>query len=102
MSAARRAIDVDAFEALMLDQFRTEPFHNLRFIYGPSLAPDVRAEPASTRRAALSTQARRQAFDVFWHAGVIRVQEVRGFTGWRAFTSMVARSSPTWATAGLR
>ena len=77
MSAARRTIDVDAFEALMLDHFRTEPFHNLRFIYGPSLAPDVRGGTCFYKTGRIIDVGKKAGFDVFWHAGVIRVQEVQ-------------------------
>ncbi len=77
MSAARRTIDVDAFEALMLDHFRTEPFHNLRFIYGPSLAPDVRGGTCFYKTRSIIDAGKKAGFDVFWHAGVIRVQEVQ-------------------------
>ena len=36
-SAGQTDESVQAVEALMLEHFRTEPFHNLHLIYGPRL-----------------------------------------------------------------
>ena len=102
MSAARRTIDVDAFEALMLDHFRTEPFHNLRFIYGPSLTPDVRGGTCFYKTRSIIDAGKKAGFDVFWHAGVIRVQEAewihwvtRLHVGGRAFFADMGNGWPS-------
>lgn len=77
MSAVRRRSDVkDAIEALMLDQFRTEPFHNLRFFYGPSLGRAVQGGTCFYKTGRIVDVGQKSGFDVHWHHAFVRVQGV--------------------------
>lgn len=77
MSAARRRSDAkDAIETLMLDHFRTEPFHNLRFIYGSSLGPGVQGGTCFYKTGRIVNVGQKAGFDVHWHHAFVRVQGV--------------------------
>lgn len=75
MSVARQTSNVvETVEALMLEHFRTEPFHNLCFIYGPSLEPEVPGGTCFYKTRSIIDAGKKAGFDVFWHTGFIRVQ----------------------------
>ena len=77
MSASRsRGEVVDALETLMLDHFRSEPFHNLHAIYGPSIRPDMPGGTCFYKTGRLVDIGRNSGFDVHWHTASVRVQGV--------------------------
>jgi hypothetical protein len=75
MSAASRVRDeVEAFETLMLEHFRAEPFHNLGFIYRNSLSAAVRGGTCFYKTRSIIDAGKKAGFQVFWHNGVIYTQ----------------------------
>lgn len=77
MSAASRTDElIDAVEALMLEHFRTEPFHNLHLIYGDRLQTVVPGGTCSDKTLSFLAAGRRAGFDVSLHSGFIGGREI--------------------------
>lgn len=73
---SRTAESVQAVEALMLEHFRTEPFHNLHLIYGPSLESAVPGGTCSDKALSFVAAGVRAGFDISLHSGFINGQEI--------------------------
>lgn len=76
MSPPTRAHDradevVRAIEALMLEKFEAEPFHNLRLLYGDEVAARVPGGTCSDKTLSFLAEARRRGFDVALHSARI-------------------------------
>lgn len=67
---------VEAVEALMLEHFRTEPFHNLHIIYGPRLASALPGGTCSDKTLSFVAAGRRAGFDISLHSGFIGGREI--------------------------
>ena len=67
---------VNAVEALMLEKFRTEPFHNLGLLYGEHLRAVVPGGTCSDKTLSFLSAAGRAGFDVALHSARIGGQEV--------------------------
>jgi arylamine N-acetyltransferase len=67
---------VGAVQALMLKHFQTEPFHNLRLLYGPELGSAVPGGTCSDKTLSFVDAAVRAGFDVALHSGFIGGQEI--------------------------
>ena len=77
MSNARQMVEsVQAVEELMLKHFRTEPFHNLRLIYGPRLETVVPGGTCSDKTMSFVAAGLRVGFDVSLHTAFIGGQEI--------------------------
>jgi arylamine N-acetyltransferase len=72
----RTQIAVNAVEALMLEKFRTEPFHNLGLLYGEHLRAVVPGGTCSDKTLSFLSAAGRAGFDVALHSARIGGQEV--------------------------
>lgn len=75
-SAGQTDESVQAVEALMLEHFRTEPFHNLHLIYGPRLDSVVPGGTCSDKTLSFVAAGRRAGFDVSLHTAFIGRQEI--------------------------
>lgn len=67
---------VQAVEALMLEHFQTEPFHNLHLIYGPRLESGVPGGTCSDKTLSFVAAGLRAGFDVSLHTAFIGGQEI--------------------------
>ena len=77
MSAADRAsTEVAVVEALMLHQYRTEPFHNLHLLYGRSTSSSVRGGTCSDKTLSFLSAARRAGVHASLHSGFIDGREI--------------------------
>ncbi len=65
-----------AVESLMLEKFRTEPFHNLRLIYGDQSQSSVPGGTCSDKTLSFLAAAEREGFDVSLHSGFIGGREI--------------------------
>jgi len=65
-----------AVESLMLEKFRTEPFHNLRLIYGDHAQSSVPGGTCSDKTLSFLASAEREGFDVSLHSGFIGGREI--------------------------
>ena len=74
--ASRTAESVQAVEALMLEHFRTEPFHNLHLIYGPRLESAVPGGTCSDKTLSFVTAGVSAGFDISLHSGFIGGREI--------------------------
>lgn len=74
--AGRTAESVQAVEALMLEHFQTEPFHNLHLIYGPRLGSAVPGGTCSDKTLSFVAAGRRAGFDISLHSGFIGGLEI--------------------------
>lgn len=74
--ASQTAESVQAFEALMLEYFRTEPFHNLHLIYGPRLESAVPGGTCSDKTLSFVAAGVRAGFDISLHSGFIGGREI--------------------------
>jgi arylamine N-acetyltransferase len=74
--AGRTAESVHAVEALMLEHFRTEPFHNLHLIYGPRLASAVPGGTCSDKTLSFVAASLRAGFDISLHSAFIGEREI--------------------------
>ena len=74
--AGRTAESVQAVEALMLEHFRTEPFHNLHLIYGPRLGSAVPGGTCSDKTLSFVAAGLRAGFDISLHSGFIGGREI--------------------------
>lgn len=73
--SARGIADVDALEALLLEKFETEPFHNLRLLYGDDLGATVPGGTCSDKTMSFLAEARRRGFEVALHSASIDGEE---------------------------
>lgn len=69
-------LSVSAVEALMLDKFETEPFHNLRLLYSDQLHDAVPGGTCSDKTLSFLSAAERAGFVVALHSGFIGGQEI--------------------------
>ncbi len=71
-----RPSDVDAVEALMLEHFRVEPFHNLHLLFPEQLRGRVPGGTCSDKTLSFLAACKRDGFEVYLHSGFIGGQEV--------------------------
>jgi len=87
-----------AVEALMLEKFRSEPFHNLHLIYGKPLPRPEEGGTCSDKTLSFLASAEEAGFDAFLHSGFIGGQEVhrlaRVVIGGRIFFADVGNGWP--------
>jgi len=77
MSSTDRTVEsVQAVEALMLEHFRTEPFHNLHLIYGARLGSAIPGGTCSDKTLSFVAAALRAGFDTSLHSGFIGGREI--------------------------
>lgn len=77
MSSAGGTIEsVRAVEALMLQHFRTEPFHNLQLIYGPRIGSAVPGGTCSDKTQSFVAAGLRAGLDISLHSGFIGGREI--------------------------
>jgi arylamine N-acetyltransferase len=74
---------VSAVEALMLEHFRTEPFHNLNLIYGKQLQSAVPGGTCSDKTLSFVAAAKNAGFEVTLHSGFIGGREIHRLAGVR-------------------
>jgi len=74
--ASWTAESVHAVEALMLEHFQTEPFHNLHLIYDPRLKSVVPGGTCSDKTLSFVTAGVRAGFDISLHSGFIGGREI--------------------------
>lgn len=70
-----RVADLQAVEALVLEKFETEPFHNLRLLYGDDVAASVPGGTCSDKALSFLFEARRRGFEVALHSAFIDGEE---------------------------
>ena len=75
-SANRTSASVRAVEALMLEKFKTEPFHNLHLFYGKQLRSPELGGTCSDKTLSFVTAAEQAGFDVSLHSGFIGGREI--------------------------
>ncbi len=63
-------------EALMLEKFRTEPFHNLHLLYSPNVQESLPGGTCSDKTLSFRDAALRAGFDVALHSGYIGGREI--------------------------
>lgn len=89
---------LNLIEALMLEKFQTEPFHNLRLLYGEHLRDVVPGGTCSDKTLSFLGAAERAGFDVALHSGFIGGQEIhrlaRVHVGGRVFFADVGNGWP--------
>ena len=73
--AGRTAEEVRAVELLMLEHFRTEPFHNLHLLYG-QIEPAPPGGTCSDKTLSFLAAGKRAGFDVALHSGFIGGREI--------------------------
>lgn len=92
--------DVQAVEALALEKFETEPFHNLRLLYGDDVAATVPGGTCSDKTLSFLSDARRRGLDVALHSAFIDGEEkhrlARVHIGGRTFFADVGNGWPSW------
>lgn len=72
MSGSRNTTNaVQRLEALMLEKFRNEPFHNLHLMYGQRVAAAVPGGTCSDKTLSFIAAATEAGFDVSLHSGFI-------------------------------
>ncbi|MEQ9499107.1 MAG: hypothetical protein RIT81_19655 [Deltaproteobacteria bacterium] len=77
MSASGEMTDsVQAVETLMLEHFRTEPFHNLHLIYGRRLASTIPGGTCSDKTLSFMAAGRRAGHNVTLHSAFIGGREI--------------------------
>lgn len=67
---------VQELEALMLEHFETEPFHNLGLLYGPRLRTALSGGTCSDKTLSFVAAAKRADFAVALHSGFIGGREI--------------------------
>lgn len=67
---------IKALEAIMLEKFETEPFHNLALLFGERLQVDLPGGTCSDKTLSFLSAAKRAGFDVGLHSGFIGGQEI--------------------------
>jgi arylamine N-acetyltransferase len=71
----RLSATVRAVEALVLEKFQTEPFHNLRLLYGEQLSAAVAGGTCSDKTLSFLGAAARAGFEVYLHSAFIDREE---------------------------
>lgn len=91
------ATTILAVEALMLEKFRSEPFHNLRLLYGEQMST-VPGGTCSDKTQSFLRAARSAGFDVALHSAFIDGEEkhrlARVYIGGRPFFADVGNGWP--------
>lgn len=72
----RTASSLSAIEAIMLDKFETEPFHNLGLLHGEALRAALPGGTCSDKTLTFLAAASEAGFDVALHSGFIGGQEI--------------------------
>lgn len=67
---------VSAIESLMLNKFKTEPFHNLHMIYGKPVPSPEYGGTCSDKTLSFISTASQAGFDVALHSGFIGGREI--------------------------
>ena len=67
---------VRAAEALVLEKFRTEPFHNLHLLHGVQLTSPSQGGTCSDKTLSFVSAAREAGFDAALHSGYIGGREI--------------------------
>jgi arylamine N-acetyltransferase len=67
---------ISAVETLMLEKFRTEPFHNLHLLYGTQLHHPEQGGTCSDKTLSFLSAAQQAGFDVALHSGFINDKEI--------------------------
>jgi len=67
---------VKAVEALILEQFRTEPFHNLHLLYGKELKASIPGGTCSDKTLSFLNAATRAGFNASLHSAYIGGREI--------------------------
>jgi hypothetical protein len=67
---------VSAVEAIMLEKFRTEPFHNLHLLYGKQIPSPSFGGSCSDKTLSFLATADQAGFDVALHSGFIGGREI--------------------------
>tara|TARA_R110001583_G_scaffold158496_1_gene310428 strand:+ start:8738 stop:9526 length:789 start_codon:yes stop_codon:yes gene_type:complete len=95
----RTFASVGAVEALMLEKFRTEPFHNLHLLYGRELQSSLNGGTCSDKTLSFLRAAKQAGFDAALHSGFIGGKEihrlVRARIGSRLFFADVGNGWPS-------
>jgi arylamine N-acetyltransferase len=90
---------VSAVEALVLEKFRTEPFHNLRLLYGDQVGHSVPGGTCSDKTLSFLRSAQQAGFNVALHSARIGGQEVhrlaRVHIGGRVYFADVGNGWPS-------
>lgn len=68
--------EIKAIEALMLEKFRSEPFHNLKLLYGNKIKADLPGGTCSDKTLSFLIAAKRLGFDASLHSGSIEGKEI--------------------------
>lgn len=83
-NAGLMAESVQAIEALMLEHFRTEPFHNLRLMYGPRLGSAIPGGTCSDKTLSFIAAGLRAGFDISLQSGFIGGRDIHRLARVRA------------------
>jgi hypothetical protein len=67
---------VRAVEALMLEKFRSEPFHNFHLLYGEQLQSPLQGGTCSDKTLSFLSAAKRAGFDASLHSAYIGGSEI--------------------------
>lgn len=76
MNRAGMTAQTSAIEALILEKFKTEPFHNLRLLYGNRLMSPIQGGTCSDKTLSFLNAAKLAGFDVSLHSGFIDGREI--------------------------
>lgn len=68
--------EIKAIEALMLEKFRSEPFHNLKLLYGSKIKVDLPGGTCSDKTLSFLSAAKKSGFDASLHSGSIGGKEI--------------------------
>jgi len=74
-SVEQTAETLSGIEALMLEKFSTEPFHNFRVLYGGQVPAFLLGGTCSDKTLSFCELARQRGFDVSLHSGYIDGEE---------------------------
>jgi arylamine N-acetyltransferase len=90
--------ELRALEALMLEEFRNEPFHNLNLLYGMPRQSGLKGGTCSDKTLSFLSAAKQAGFDVALHTGFIGGEEIhrlaRVSIGGRVFFADVGNGWP--------
>ncbi|MCR9189774.1 MAG: arylamine N-acetyltransferase [Alteromonadaceae bacterium] len=90
--------ELRAVETLLLDKFRSEPFHNLNLLYGRPRQSGLKGGTCSDKTLSFLSAAKQAGFDVALHTGFIGGEEIhrlaRVSIGGRVFFADVGNGWP--------
>jgi arylamine N-acetyltransferase len=90
--------ELRALEALMLEKFRSEPFHNLNLLYGRPRQSGLKGGTCSDKTLSFMSAAKEAGFNVALHTGFIGGEEIhrlaRVTIGGRVFFADVGNGWP--------